>query len=90
MIVVMTKNAIDRYGEGWRGVRMLVTHTATKYMPASEFYTRGEPNGYHPGYDSGVGGKLYDLRRVDNGKAVPFSLYDYEVRAVEGANDGDE
>lgn len=32
----------------------------------------------HPGYDSGVGGGLYDFRTED-GKYVNFSLYAYEL-----------
>ena len=34
----------------------------------------------HPGYDESVSGMaLYDLRVVDSGEDVPFSLYEYEV-----------
>lgn len=77
----MTKDAIENYGEQWRGVELLVTHTATKYMPAKEFYSKGMPSGYHPGYDEAMKGmKLYDLKRKDTGEELPFSLYSYELR----------
>ena len=32
----------------------------------------------HPGYDTSIGGGLYDLETSD-GQDVPFSLYDYEL-----------
>lgn len=76
--VTMTENAIANYGEQWRGVRLRITHTATAYMPAAEFFARGKPAGYHPGYDS-TGGELYDLQRVDTGEDLPMSLYAWEV-----------
>ena len=35
----------------------------------------------HPGYDESMSGMaLYDLRVVDSGEDVPFSLYEYEVQ----------
>ena len=81
---VMSDEAIDdNYGEKWRGIVLEVTHTATKYMPAKEFYAKGMPQGYHPGYDTGVSpSKLYDLKRVDTGESLPFSLYDWEVQSI--------
>jgi hypothetical protein len=46
-------------------------------MPAKEFYDKGNPEGFHPGYDEGVTGQgLYDL------KGLNFSLYDWEVTSA--------
>ena len=36
----------------------------------------------HPGFDDGVGQALYDLKVVDSGEYVPFSLYEYEFEEV--------
>ena len=78
MVVKMNESALENYGEKWRGVPLRVTHVATKYMPASQFYAQGMPEGYHPGYQPG-GGPLYDLQVVTTGEALPFSLYRWEV-----------
>jgi len=79
--VYMTNDAIENYGEKWRGVKLIITHVATKYMPAKEFYAQGRPSGYHPGYDNAIPGMpLYDLKREDNNEELQFSLYDWEVR----------
>ena len=76
----MTENALENYGEEWRGVVLVPTHKATKYMPAKEFYARNRPNGYHPDYDEGISPMpLYDLKRKDTGEDLPFSLYAYEL-----------
>jgi hypothetical protein len=76
----MTEDAIQNYGEQWRDVELIVTSKATKYMPAAEFFAKGKPNGFHPGYDETMGNMpLYDLKRADNGEALPFSLYEYEL-----------
>lgn len=72
--VYMTDDAIANYGEKWRDVALVVSHVATKYMPASEFFNKGRPDGYHPGYDGHQGEPLYDF------EGVPFSLYEWEVR----------
>ena len=83
MIVTMTNDTIENYGEEWRGVNLEVTHTATKYMPAKQFFAMGKPSGYHPGYDEGVSPMpLYDLKRVDTGAELGFSLYKWEVKAA--------
>lgn len=78
-IVTMTENALENYGEQWRGVSLRVTHKATAYMPASEFYDKGRPNGFHPGFDEGAGCALYDLEIVDTNKPLAFSLYQWEI-----------
>jgi hypothetical protein len=78
-IVEMNGNAIENYGEEWAGIPLVVDHVATDYMPASKFYAMGNPNGYHPGYDSAANGEgLYDLSVVD-GDPLAFSLYDFEL-----------
>ncbi len=60
------------------GMDLRVTHKATRYMPAKEFFAAGRPQGYHPGYDASTGCALYDLETLD-GTVVPFSLYDWEI-----------
>lgn len=62
--VQMTENALENYGEQYRGKTFKVTHIARN---------RGE----HPGYDEGAGGALYDLSL--DGKNFPNSLYDWEL-----------
>lgn len=71
--VRMTKDAVDNYGTEYAGKEFTVTHAANKYMPAKQFYAQGRPKGYHPGYDEGAGGYLYDFEELD------FSLYDWEL-----------
>lgn len=80
----MNELALENYGEEWRDVVLEVVHTATKYMPAKEFFERGQPEGYHPGFDSGgmFGQRLYDLKRVDTGEILSFSLYNWELDQV--------
>lgn len=56
----------------------VITHVATRYMKASDFFSQGRPDGYHPGYDAATGDALYDLMTAD-GQDVPFSLYDWEL-----------
>ena len=78
-VVEMTRDAIENYGEKWAGVPLVVTHVATKYMPTKEFYARGMPQGYHPGFDESCGDEgLYDLSVVD-GEELSFSLYGWEL-----------
>lgn len=78
-IMKMTDHAVENYGECWRGVMFEITHKATKYMPANEFFANGRPQGYHPGYGEAAGCALYDLKRVDTGEDLPFSLYSWEL-----------
>jgi len=76
----MTNDAIENYGEKWRDVELVATHKATKYMPSKEFYAKGMPSGYHPGYDESMKGMgLYDLKIEDTGEELTFSLYSYEL-----------
>ena len=71
--VTMTPEAIENYGEEWDGVMLTVTAVSTKYMPAREFYRRGMPDGYHPGFDGEEGDALYDFDEFN------CSLYDWEL-----------
>lgn len=68
----LTPDAVENYGEKFSGKTFTVSHVATKYMPAAEFYAKGKPQGYHPGYDPS-GGALYDAH------GLAFSVYDWEV-----------
>jgi hypothetical protein len=82
-VVEMTADALENYGEEWAGVPLRVTHVATKYMPAAEFFAKDRPEGYHPGFDEGVGDEtLYDLETL-SGKALDFSLYGWEVERAQ-------
>lgn len=65
-IIRLTDEALDNYGERWRGRDLRVTHVA---------HSEAE----HPGYDSGLGGEaLVDMAIADTGEDVPFSVYEYE------------
>lgn len=79
-LVTLTNDALENYGEEWRGVKLRITHVATKYMPVRDFYPR-MPDGYHPGYDESAEGKpLYDLEVAETGEDFPGSLYWWEVK----------
>lgn len=78
--VTMTEDALDNYGEQWRDVELEITHRANKYMPAAEFFAKGKPEGFHPGYDDATGDPLYDLRVVESGEPLSFSLYVWELQ----------
>jgi hypothetical protein len=52
---------------------LTVESIATAYMPASDFYRKGKPGGFHPGFDSSVDCALYDLKNCS------CSLYDWEL-----------
>lgn len=81
--VVMRKAALENYGESWKDVKLIVTHSANKYMPAEKFFAQGKPDGYHPGYDESAKPQgLYDLKRQDTGEDLAYSLYDWEVLPV--------
>lgn len=79
-VVIMTDDALDNYGEQWRGVRLRITHRADQYMSAERFFASGKPTGFHPGYDESAGCPLYDLRNDETGKALNFSLYAWEIQ----------
>lgn len=82
--VEMNEDALANYGEKYRDQVFYVTHVATKYMAASEFFAKGKPQGYHPGFDSASGGALYDLAD-ESGKDLPMSLYGWELKLSERA-----
>ena len=72
--VKMTEDALENYGQELEGMIFVIESAAHSYMPASEFYDKGRPEGYHPGYDDTVKGQgLYDL------KGLGCSLYDWEL-----------
>jgi len=50
-----------------------------KYMPAEEFFAKGKPDGFHPGYDDATGDPLFDLEIAETGEQLGFSLYQWEV-----------
>lgn len=78
--VKMTEDALDNYGQEYKDVIFIITSRATKYMPSQEFYSKGMPKGYHPGYDVTMAAMgLYDLKRADNNEDLNFSLYGYEL-----------
>lgn len=82
-VVIMTNEALENYGENYRGVKLIITHCANKYMPSKQFFAQGRPEGYHPGYDEGVSPMgLYDLKIKETDEDLPFSLYDWELRTV--------
>jgi hypothetical protein len=65
--VQMTNNALENYGEQYRGVTFTVS-----------IVSKSEKD--HPGYDKGVAPDwLYDLKTPD-GADFPCSLYDYELK----------
>lgn len=81
--VRMTTAALENYGPQWSATIFTVRDVSTEYMPAKEFYRRGMPTGYHPGYDEAATGKpLYELTYMKDGKQVDlgFSLYWWEVK----------
>jgi hypothetical protein len=61
--VKMTRDAVENYGSQYAGQVFTISHVATN-------------TNEHPGYDTGVGGKLYDLEGFNS------SLYDYELIQV--------
>lgn len=76
--VKMSPDALENYGEDYRDYVFTVVHVATKYMPSQEFFAKGAPQGYHPGFDPEGGSAIYDLN-FDNGQSLPHSLYDWEL-----------
>jgi len=63
--VQMSDDALENYGERYRGQVLVVTHVST---------SRAD----HPGFDSDTGSALYDLAD-ESGKPFPNSLYDWEL-----------
>lgn len=78
--VRMSGDALENYGFQYEGIDLVITHVATKYMPAEEFFAKGSPSGYHPGYDESMNGMgLYDLKVKSTGENLGMSLYDWEL-----------
>jgi hypothetical protein len=71
--VQMTADALENYGAEYAGVSLAVTHVADKYMPAREFFAKGQPDGYHCGLDCASGDALYELEELE------FPLYEREL-----------
>lgn len=71
--IQLTANALDNYGQQYAGKTFRVSHVATRSMPAAEFYAKGKPAGYHPGFDAGAGCALYDC------DGLGFSVYEWEI-----------
>ena len=66
-IVKMNWFALENYGVLFDGVELEVISASDSIMT-------------HPGYDSSVyPDGLYDLRIVETGKDLDFSLYDFEL-----------
>ena len=64
--VMMSPDALENYGERWQGIGFIVTHVSTSHDD-------------HPGYDSGAGSALYDLKIELSGEPFGNSLYDWEL-----------
>lgn len=77
--VKMNDDAIANYGEKWRDRELIVEAVSTKYMPASRFFAKGRPAGYHPGFDGSSGCALYDLTDKVSAEPLSMSLYDWEL-----------
>lgn len=77
----LTEEAIENYGEQYRDKVFTVTHASNQYMSVKEFYSRNQPQGYHPGYDEGLvaNGKRPGLYYAEG---LNFSVYDWEVEIV--------
>lgn len=72
--IQLTAEALENYGAKYADRDFKVTHVSTRYMPAKEFYAKGRPAGFHPGYDESADCALYDC------EGLPFSLYEWEVK----------
>lgn len=72
----LTPDALENYGAKYANQTFTVSHVSTAYMPAAEFYAKGKPTGYHPGFDESAGCALYDAEELT------FSVYEWEIEAV--------
>lgn len=82
-LVALSQEAIDdkNYADQpWYGKVLRITHVATKYMPAKDFFPN-RPEGYHPGFDPSSAAALYDLETIE-GEPINNSLYDWELRTA--------
>jgi hypothetical protein len=75
--VTLTPDAVSSYGFGNTVFR--VTHVATRYMKSQEFFSSGQPKGYHPGFDPNSGKALFELQAID-GREFNNSVYEWELR----------
>ena len=60
---MMSDDALDNYGKKYKNKQFTIDHVATS-------------EDEHPGFDSGVGQALYDLKELE------FSLYEYELESI--------
>jgi hypothetical protein len=81
----MSPDALANYGDRWQGIVFKVTHVSTAYMPSGEFFSRGQPQGYHPGFDPEGGSALYDLAIEATGEQMDNSFYDWELESAPGS-----
>lgn len=66
IVMIAEDNDNDNYN-AYRGKLLEITHIATSEAD-------------HPGYDNSMKGMpLCDLKEVETGKDIPFSLYAYEI-----------
>ena len=72
----LTEDAIENYGEQYRGETFTVLQWFDHYCPAKEMHLPENLHG-HPGYeDDGSERILYDAKELN------FSVYDWEIERV--------
>lgn len=69
----LTSEALENYGQKFADRSFVVSAVSVAYMPAAQFYAKGRPAGFHPGFDESAGCALYDA------KGLGFSLYEWEI-----------
>ena len=81
-IIRLSEEALENYGEKWRGKTFSITHVADHCVPSQAFFdersSRYREEGGHPGYDEGVSPMLL----VDV-EGFPGSLYEWEFEVVD-------
>lgn len=71
---MLTSEALENYGDKFAEKVFTVCHVATGYMKAEDFFARGRPDGFHPGFDGSSGSALYDA------DGLYFSVYEWEMQ----------
>lgn len=72
----LTADALENYGQKYADRTFVVFAVSTAGMPAEEFYAKGRPDGFHPGFDESAGCALYDADGLN------FSLYEWEIESA--------
>jgi len=76
----LSEEALENYGEHFRGQVFTVEYVADHYVPAKEFFKEGGPryheSGGHAGFDAETGSCLYD-------STFQSALYEWEMEPVE-------